>query len=124
MAQDTRAGTQSPGSRDVIEDAIIRLRQGGMRSTPARRFLLAALLAKPGHRSAEELAADVHASAPDVHLATIYRNLDELQRLKIVDRTHLGHGPATYHLAISRPRHLIADAAARSPKSPARCSLS
>jgi Fe2+ or Zn2+ uptake regulation protein len=58
--------------------------------------LLEALLAGPGHRSAEQLAADIQARAPGVNLSTIYRNLDELERLKIVDRTHLGHGPATY----------------------------
>jgi Fur family ferric uptake transcriptional regulator len=36
-------------------------------------------------------------------------NLDELERLRIVDRTHLGHGPATYHLASAGHGHLVCE---------------
>lgn len=63
--------------------------------------------AKPS--CAEELAADVQARTPAVNIATIYRNLDELERLKIVDRTRPGHGPATYHLASAAHGHLLCD---------------
>jgi Fur family transcriptional regulator, ferric uptake regulator len=61
------------------------------------------------HCTAEDLAAAVQARAPDIHLTTIYRNLDELERLKIVDRTRLGHGPATYHLASAAHGHLVCE---------------
>ena len=82
------------------------MRAHGGRVTQARRLLLAALVENLGHSSAEELAADVQARAPDVNLSTIYRNLDELERLNVVDRTHPGHGPATYHLASAAHGHL------------------
>jgi Fe2+ or Zn2+ uptake regulation protein len=95
--------------QDLIEDALARMRQHGGRATPARRLLLGALLANPGHRSAEELAAHVRVTAPDVNVSTIYRNLDELERLKIVDRTHLGDGPATYHLSLNAHGHLVCE---------------
>ena len=85
------------------------MRAHGGRATSARRLLLSPLIEHPGHRSAEELAADVQARAPDVHLSTIYRNLDELERLNVVDRTHLGHGPATYHLASAAHGHLVCE---------------
>jgi Fur family ferric uptake transcriptional regulator len=96
-------------SHDLIEDVLARLRQHGTRVTSARRLLLSVLLESRGHRSAEELAADVQARAPEVNLSTIYRNLDELERLKLVDRTHLGHGPATYHLASATHGHLVCE---------------
>jgi Fur family transcriptional regulator, ferric uptake regulator len=106
---DTQARTHRPEGSEVIEDVLAQLRRHGGRATSARRVLLGVLLASPGHRSAEQLAADVQASAPGVNLSTIYRNLDELERLKIVDRTHLGHGPATYHLAAATHGHLVCE---------------
>jgi Ferric uptake regulator family len=48
----------------------------------------------------------VHARAPDVHLSTNYRNLEELERLGVIDSTRLGSGPATYHLASAAHGHL------------------
>ncbi len=84
------------------------LREHGGRATQARRLLLAALL-QPGHHSAEEIAAAVRQQAPDVHLTTIYRNLDELERLHVIDRTYVSHGPATYHLASAAHGHLACE---------------
>jgi len=94
---------------DLIEDVLARVREQGGRATPARRLLLGALVANHGHRTAEELALRVRAHAPDVNLSTIYRNLDELERLKVVDRTRLGHGPAIYHLASAAHGHLVCE---------------
>jgi Fur family ferric uptake transcriptional regulator len=105
MTQDAR----EVAGDDLIEDALARMRQHGGRATPARRMLLGVLLASRGHRTAEELATEVQVRAPDVNLSTIYRNLDELERLKIVDRTRLGHGPATYHLSSSAHGHLVCE---------------
>lgn len=106
MTQHTHAGTRPAGRHDDVAADITRLRQEGLRSTPARRLLLAALHDQPGHHTAEELAAAVQAAAPDIHLSTVYRNLDDLERLLIIDRTCSGHGPATYHLALATHGHL------------------
>jgi Fur family ferric uptake transcriptional regulator len=100
---------QLAGGQELIEDVLARMRSRGGRATSARRLLLAALVATPGHLSAEQLTAEVQARAPDVNLSTIYRNLEELERLRVVDRTHLGHGPATYHLASAAHGHLVCE---------------
>ncbi|HTT50480.1 MAG TPA: Fur family transcriptional regulator [Streptosporangiaceae bacterium] len=92
-----------------IEQILTRIREHGGRRTPVRRLLVTILLERPGHHSAEELAAAVHARAPDVHLSTIYRHLDELEQLDIIDRTRASHGPATYHLAATDHGHLACD---------------
>jgi Fur family transcriptional regulator, ferric uptake regulator len=44
-----------------------------------------------------------------VHLSTIYRNLEELERLGVIDSTRLGTGHATYHLASSAHGHLVCE---------------
>ncbi len=95
--------------RDEVEDVLALVRLNGGRATPARRLLLNALFGSREHRSAEELAAEVHAQAPDVHLSTIYRNLEELERLGVIDSTRLGGGPATYHLASAAHGHLVCE---------------
>jgi Fur family transcriptional regulator, ferric uptake regulator len=95
--------------REAIEDVLALVRRHGGRATPARRLLLNALFASTGHRSAEELAEQVNALAPDVHLSTIYRNLEELERLGVIDSTRLGGGPATYHLASAAHGHLVCE---------------
>jgi len=95
--------------QDLIDDVLTRVREQGGRATTARRLLLGALVASDGHRTAEELAEHVRRQAPDINLSTIYRNLDELERLRVVDRTHLGHGPATYHLASAAHGHLVCE---------------
>jgi Fe2+ or Zn2+ uptake regulation protein len=92
-----------------VDEAIELLRAAGGRVTPSRRLLLQALFDVPEHRNAEELAAAVQAQAPDVHLSTIYRNLDELERLGVIVHAHLGHGPATYHLATAAHGHFVCE---------------
>jgi Fur family transcriptional regulator, ferric uptake regulator len=92
-----------------VEEVLKLLRAHGCRITSSRRLLLHALFDAPGDRTAEELAEEVHGRAPDINLSTIYRNLDELERLGVVIHSHLGHGPATYHLAALAHGHLVCE---------------
>jgi Fe2+ or Zn2+ uptake regulation protein len=99
----------APAEANTLEDALELVRQHGGRVTSSRRILLRILFAAAGHRTAEELAAEVQAEEPDIHLSTIYRNLDELERLGVVVHSHFGHGPATYHLATSVHGHFVCE---------------
>ncbi len=96
-------------SPETVEGVLAAFRAEGGRVTTPRRLLISSLIEARGHRTAEELAETVHALAPDVHLSTIYRNLDELERLGIVEHSHLGHGPATYHLASELHGHFVCE---------------
>ena len=108
MNSEAPAALPSLGA-DVVESAIAVLREHGSRITPARRLLLTALR-EPGHHSAGQIAAAVREHAPDVHLTTVYRNLDDLEQLHVVDRTYVSHGPATYHLSSAAHGHLACEA--------------
>lgn len=94
----------------TVDEALEVLRAHGGRATASRRVLLEVLFESTDHRSAEDLAAAVQDRAPDVHLSTVYRNLEELQRLGVVVHTHLGHGPATYQPTGRAHAHLICEA--------------
>ena len=91
------------------DEVLALLRARGGRVTGPRRLLLEAIFEADGHRTAEELAADVRAKAPDVHISTIYRNLESLENLGVITHAHLGHGPAMYHLAATTHVHLVCE---------------
>jgi Fur family transcriptional regulator, ferric uptake regulator len=92
-----------------LDEVLARIRSAGERVTVARRAVVSALLEADGHATAEGLQARVQAGHPEVHMATIYRNLETLERLGLVEHTHLGHGPAVYHLADSLHQHLVCE---------------
>jgi Fur family transcriptional regulator, ferric uptake regulator len=94
---------------ETVDDVLALVREQGGRVTSSRRLLLHALFDAPRHWTAEELADVVQAQAPDIHLSTIYRNLDELERMGVIVHAHLGHGPATYHLAASAHSHFVCE---------------
>ena len=101
--------TEAVAKADRVETVLDLLRARGGRITTSRRLLLSRLFESSSHRTAEELATEVQALAPDVHLSTIYRSLDELQRLGVIVHTHLGHGATMYTLASHAHSHFICE---------------
>ena len=95
--------------REEAEPILARLRAQGGRVTTSRRAILETFLSVGGHVTAESLTARVQVTQPDVHESTVYRFLDELEKLGVVDHVHLGHGPAVYHLASDTHHHLACD---------------
>jgi Fe2+ or Zn2+ uptake regulation protein len=109
MSRSTDASGPASASASTLEGALALLREHGGRITSSRRFLLEALFESDGHSTVEELAAKVQAKAPDVHLSTIYRNVEELEKLGVIVHSHLGHGAATYHLAAGAHSHFVCE---------------
>jgi Fur family ferric uptake transcriptional regulator len=101
-----------------VDEVLGLVRARGGRATPSRRVLLEVLFEAEGHMTAEQLAAAVQARSPDVHISTIYRNVEDLQRLGVVAHTHMGHGPATYQLASGAHAHFICEACGATLEAP------
>ena len=74
------------------------LHQKGLRLTPQRDLVLPAVR-ELGHANPEEVHNKVHPDHPGINLSTVYRNLETLENVGLVQHTHLGHGGATYHAA-------------------------
>ena len=72
------------------------LREKGLRLTPQRELVLKAVR-ELGHATPEEIANKVREEHPGINLSTVYRNLETLENVGLVQHTHLGHGGATYH---------------------------
>lgn len=94
---------------DRTQRILDMLRERGGRVTTPRRAIVSELLGAGGHVTADELTSAVQAKHPDVHLSTIYRCLDTLQQLGVIDHVHLGHGRAVYHLADETHQHLMCE---------------
>lgn len=91
-------------------DSVLNVvRSRGGRATPSRRILLEVFFDSHGHMTAEQLTVAVQRRAPDVHLSTIYRNLEDLEELGAIVHSHLGHGPVTYQLASMAHAHLVCE---------------
>ncbi|MGQ0616319.1 MAG: Fur family transcriptional regulator [Acidimicrobiia bacterium] len=105
---------RDPHIHDDIEAHTVAvldlLRADGGRITTGRRAIVHALLAAPDHHvTAEDIAAAVQADHPDVHVSTVYRTLDSLERLRVLSRVNLGHGGAVYHLVDHAHHHLVCE---------------
>jgi Fur family transcriptional regulator, ferric uptake regulator len=109
VSKPTGPAIAGSGDATTVEGVLDLVRQQGGRVTSSRRLLLRALFDSKDHHTAEELAAEVQQQSPDIHLSTIYRNLDELERLGVIVHSHLGHGAATYHLATSAHGHFVCE---------------
>ncbi|MDA8080115.1 MAG: Fur family transcriptional regulator [Actinomycetota bacterium] len=92
-----------------MEAAIQNLRASGGRITNARRSVLQALVTARTHVTAEDLLNIVQSESPEIHLSTVYRTLDALEKLGVVDHVHLGHGRAVYHLSDNAHQHIVCD---------------
>lgn len=90
--------TGSPALAALLDDVAGRLRSRGERMTRPRRAVLAVLADHDGHLGAEEIVEAVAAVDGGVHRASVYRTLDALSDLGVVQHVHVGHGGTAYHL--------------------------
>ncbi|AXH98820.1 transcriptional repressor [Sporosarcina sp. PTS2304] len=82
-----------------IERIKKQLHGASYKLTPQREATVAVLLEnEEDHLSAEEVFLLVKEKAPDIGLATVYRTLELLTELKVVDKINFGDGVARYDL--------------------------
>lgn len=97
---------------DVDSDPVVAigalLRARGERMTRPRRTVVRALAGHPGHVPAEHIVRVVAAQDPSVHRASVYRTLEALTQLGVVQHVHVGHGNTAYHLLRPEGAHLHA----------------
>lgn len=81
------------------EDFEGLLRGKGLKVTAQRIAVLSVLSEEPDrHLTAEEIYDLVRVSSPDIGLATVYRTIQILLELKIIDRIYLDDGYVRYEL--------------------------
>lgn len=94
-----------PGDRRLAtdeHDLAARLRSRGMRVTPQREQILAAVR-RLGHATPEQIGETV----PGVDVTTVYRTLELLEELGLVRHAHLGHGAPSFRPAEDEHVHIV-----------------
>ena len=85
-----------------VGDLAERLRERGMRVTPQREQVLAAVR-QLGHATPEQISESV----VGVDVTTVYRTLELLEELGFVRHAHLGHGPPSYRPSEDQHIHVV-----------------
>lgn len=98
-----------PAGQNQTERILERFAAAGGRRTAARQAIVEALVAAGSHVTADDVARRVRRRFPSVNISTVYRTLDTLEELGVVDHVHLGHGRAIYHLTDEDHQHLVCD---------------
>lgn len=88
-----------------------KLEEGSKRLTPQRELIIKIFLGHPGeHLSAEEVHRLVKEAFSDIGLATVYRTLELLTNLEILQRIHFNDGRSRYELnmeEVHRHHHMV-----------------
>lgn len=100
----TRAARQDPGAR-WAGHALDRVARAGHRSGGARRAVIESLAAQDCCRSAQEIFDGLRDEGRTVGIASVYRVLDLLVSLGLVQRLELGAGVARYEPAMPGGEH-------------------
>lgn len=89
-----------------LEKIKKQLHSSSYKLTPQREATVRVLLEHASdHLSAEDVYLLVKEKYPEIGLATVYRTLDLLTELKIVDRVNFGDGVFRYDLRVEGSRH-------------------
>lgn len=85
------------------------LREKGLKVTRQRLLVLEAIASRPGeHLTAEEIFELVKFSYPEIGLATVYRTIQLLNELHLIDRINFDDGYVRYEMGSAPgcgPRH-------------------
>lgn len=103
MHADTHIPT--PAADAWIERAEIELRGAGHRSSGPRTAVLEQIAAQSCVVTAQEIADNLRSGGRKVGLATVYRTLDLLERLRLVQRLDTGSASARYEPALPGGEH-------------------
>lgn len=98
-----------PHSHSDVDTVLEKFRANGGRVTTARREIVSVVLGGTEHEhlTADEIGRRIQDEHPEIALSTVYRSLDALAELGVLEHVHMGHGPAVYHLTHERHVHLV-----------------
>jgi Fur family ferric uptake transcriptional regulator len=89
------------------DDVLRRVQEAGGRITVPTRLVVSILADCDRHPTADDLIATIEVRSPGIAPSTIYRVLQRLDEMGLLEHVHSGNGPAFYHLADHRHAHLL-----------------
>jgi Fur family ferric uptake transcriptional regulator len=91
-----KIGDDMPDNQEKFK---LLLKQNGLKVTTQRVAILEVLNSRPGkHLTAEEIYDYVRKKYPDIGLATVYRTIQLLSELDVIDKLNLDDGYVRYEI--------------------------
>ncbi len=92
-----------------VEEIVGRFVASGRRRTMSRQAVIQVIVDCHGHISADDIATRVQEDFPSMDVSTVYRTLETLRELDIVDRVYFADGSTVYHLRDHQHHHLCCE---------------
>ncbi|WP_425411632.1 Fur family transcriptional regulator [Lacticigenium naphthae] len=91
----------------VVDQAIERLKQAGVRITPQRYAVLAFLIEEDSHPTADEIYRELAIKFPNMSVATVYNNLRLFTKMKLVKELKYGDSSSRFDFSSTEHYHAI-----------------
>jgi Fe2+ or Zn2+ uptake regulation protein len=99
---------------EMRTDRIYKMiREAGGRLTVPTRAVVDLLVGDQRHFTADDLIAEIGRRTPGISPSTIYRVLQRLDELGVIEHVHPGVGAAFYHLREDGHSHLLCNSCGR-----------
>ncbi len=84
---------------------VAKLRQHGYKLTPQRQIVIETIATSRDHLTPSAIYEKVQQDHPNIGLATIYRNLGILAKLKLICELHAGGNCRSYTISVPEHHH-------------------
>jgi len=99
---------KAAAKRPSQSGAVDALRRSGLRLTPQRTLILATVESYKSHFCAEDIYLRVRERFSGISPSTVYRTLDQLEKVKLIVKSDMGAGKEQYHWSEEgRHHHLV-----------------
>ena len=93
--------------RGKVDEMIVRCREAGLSVTPQRLAVYEQLLKREDHPTPEMIFKAVRRKMPSLSLATIYKSLDALEKLGLVQAVQIDSDSRRYDANMNQHHHLV-----------------
>ena len=96
-------------SEVVLKDALVTLKESGVRITPQRHAILEYLISSEMHPTADEIYKALEADFPNMSVATVYNNLRVFRNTGLVKELTYGDSSSRFDFVTHDHYHIICD---------------
>ncbi|MCM3639054.1 peroxide-responsive transcriptional repressor PerR [Sporosarcina luteola] len=96
-------------SEVFLKDALVTLKESGVRITPQRHAILEFLISSETHPTADEIYKALEADFPNMSVATVYNNLRVFRNAGLVKELTYGDSSSRFDFVTHDHYHIICD---------------
>lgn len=96
-------------SEVALKDALVTLKESGVRITPQRHAILEFLISSESHPTADEIYKALEHDFPNMSVATVYNNLRVFRNAGLVKELTYGDSSSRFDFVTHDHYHIICD---------------